>query len=487
VTFGQLPSPVRLALAGLCGLFCLLASSPAGADEVSLLSVTTGHSLVIETPGLTRVAVGDGRIASVVPVGNSQIVVNGKGPGHTSIFVWEEGRRLTYEVTVTEQAIDDVARMLRTAIDMPDVQVISFGHSIILRGTVEDGQQFQRLNEIVSRFSGLVAQGSANFTATVVNAVTVSRPLGALQQEIASIPGASGIRLDPDGKGNVIVSGTVRDQVDVERVLNRARGLSSAYLSADGRVIDRLTTESNSQISIKTYILEVDKTGQSDLGISMSGGTASPGNNDPLSVTLTNTPAFNFTEVPGLSTVAGGLLKVGAFARQTVIAGTINLLLSSGHARELASPNIVTTPGREATFMVGGQVPIPLASGNGAISIVYKNYGVSIDVTPTILGNGGIETKIEPQVNEIASLGALQENGFAVPAFTLSTLSTDVITHSGESIVLGGLLRRVDNRTIQKIPGLSALPIIGKLFTSTSYQHLETDVVFVMTPEVISR
>jgi pilus assembly protein CpaC len=487
LTLGRLPRPVGLLLAALCGALWLSASGPASADQVSLLSVSTGHSLILETPGLTRVAVGDGRIAGVVPIGTSQIVINGKGPGHTSIFVWtDDGRRTTYEVTVTEQSLDDIARMLRTAINLPDVQVISFGKSIILRGTVEDGQQFQRLNEIVSRFSGLVAQGSFSGTATVVNAVTVTRPLGALQAELSSIPGASDIRLDPDGKGNVILSGTVRDQVDEERLLNRARGLSGAYLSADGRVIDRLTTESNSQISIKTYVLEVDKSGLSQLGVAL-GSTYLAAGGDASSVTSIQGPQFNFFEYPGTSTVPGGALKVGAWARSSLLAATLSLLIESGHSRILASPNLVTTPGKNATFLVGGSVAIPLNAGNGATSVVFQPYGVQLNVTPTILGNGGIETKIEPEVSELDYANGTSVSGTTVPGLKISRLSTDVITHSGESIVMGGLLRRQDDRTIQKVPGLSALPIIGKLFTSTNYVHRESDVIFVMTPEVIAR
>ena len=132
MTFGQLPQPVRLALAGaLLRWFCLLTQPGRrrpGVAAVRHHGSLPGH----RDPGLTRVAVGDSRIAAVVPIGNSQIVINGKGPGHTSIFVWEEGRRLTYEVTVTEQSLDDIARMLRTAIDLPNVQVISFGKTIVL-------------------------------------------------------------------------------------------------------------------------------------------------------------------------------------------------------------------------------------------------------------------------------------------------------------------------------------------------------------------
>src|SRR5690242_8127473 len=102
------------------------ATAPALAETVSLLSVQSGHSVLLQTPGLARVAVGDGRIAGVLPIGTSQLVVNGKAPGHTTVFVWLGGHRMTYEVTVSEQNMDDLAQMLRTSIDEPGVQVESF-------------------------------------------------------------------------------------------------------------------------------------------------------------------------------------------------------------------------------------------------------------------------------------------------------------------------------------------------------------------------
>src|SRR5580704_7666301 len=178
-------------------------AAPVSADQITLLSVQSGHSVLLKAEGLTRVAVGDGRIAGVVPVGTSQVVVNGKAPGHTTIFIWAGGKRVTYEVTVTEQQLDDLAQMLRSAISAPGVQVVSFDHSIVVRGTVSDGAQFQQINDIVLRFTDVMkGQG-----AVLVNAVTITQNLGNLQRSIANISGASNIRVDPAGKGNVIVSG----------------------------------------------------------------------------------------------------------------------------------------------------------------------------------------------------------------------------------------------------------------------------------------
>ena len=115
-------------------------------------------------------------------------------------------------------------------------------------------------------------------------------------------------------------------------------------------------------------------------------------------------------------------------------------------------------PGKEATFLVGGQIPIPVSNGLGTVSIVYKDYGVNLDVTPSLLGDGSVETKINPEISDLDFGNGIQLNGFVVPALKTSKLSTDVITKDGESIVMGGLLRRIETKNLTKIPVLSDIP-----------------------------
>ncbi len=452
-------------------------AAPVSADSVTLLSIQSGHSILLKAEGLTRVAVGDGRIAGIVPVGTSQVVVNGKAPGHTTVFIWAGGRRETYEVTVTEQQLDDLAQMLRSAISARSVQVVSFDHSIVVRGSVSDGAQFQQINDIISRFEPVMkAQG-----AVLVNAVTISQNLGNLQRAIANIPGASDIRVDPDGKGNVIVSGNANDAVTAQAILDRARGLAGPYLASNGQLIDRLNSLSNSQIDIKVYVLEVDKTAQSNLGISLQSATFLPSGGYNLTP-----PMFPVVESP--SAPGSGLgFTIQPFFRTITLAPTLNLLMQEGHAKVLSSPNLVTSPGAKATFLVGGEIPVVTSTGLGAINVQYQPYGVQLNVTPEILGNGSVHALVAPEVSRLDYANAVIVSGFTIPALLVSKLSTDVITRPGESIILGGLVNRLEIKTISRIPLLSSIPILGKLFTSTAYQNNQSDVVFIMTPEIVTR
>jgi pilus assembly protein CpaC len=458
-------------------LACQFASLPNGqaAERITLLSLQSGHSVILSTPGVQRLAVGDGRIAGVVPVGSSQVVVNGKAPGHTTVFVWSSRGRSTYEVTVTAQDVDDLAQMLRTSVMDPNVEIVSYGKSVVVRGQVRDGAQFQNLTDILGRFDKVA--GTQGYS--IVNAVTVAHPLGDMQSEIKNIPGASDIRVDPDGKGNVIVSGHVRDGVTEQAVLQRARGIAGQYLSSDGKLIDRISTDLTSQIDIKVYVMEVDTTAAKNLGIQLQSAIFT--NNGTY---VLGGPSFPAVENP---VGPGKALTSGAFFRTITLAPTLNLLLQEGHARILSAPDLVTTPGNQATFLVGGSYPIPYSTGLGQVSIQYKDYGVQLNVTPTLLGNGAVEAKIAPNVSDLDFSNAVTENGFVIPALRTSTLSTDVITQPGESIIMGGMLRRVETRTINKIPLLGDIPILGQLFRSTNYQNQQSDVVFVMTPEVITR
>ncbi|MDB5073761.1 MAG: fimbrial protein [Candidatus Eremiobacteraeota bacterium] len=457
----------------------------ASADALIPMTIRTGQSTIVATPHLTRVAVGDGKIAGVLAVGNTEIVVSGRAAGRTTLLVWTGAGRRSYDVTVTEQSLESLRQMIERAIADPALHVEQFDRSVVINGTVPNGESLVHLGEVVSHFEPVAA--GQKFT--VVNAVTVARPLGPLQTELAAAPETAGVRVDRDAKGNLIVSGQVHDRSTAEHVLHRVRALAGPYLAIDGKVVDRIETKTVSQVDVKVYVLEVDETALRQLGVNLQSATFHPDGTYTL-----GGPQFPVVEDPVVGNngrrgpgFPGNALTIGAFFRTITLAPTVNLVLNSGHAHLLSSPNLVTMPGRQADFLVGGQIPVPYASGPQQIAIQYKDFGVKLQVTPTILGDGGVETVIAPEVSDLDFQDGVSLNGFVIPALKVSRLSTDVVTQSGESIVMGGLLRRQEQRVIDKIPGLGDLPVLGKLFRSTRYQSSQTDVVFVMTPQIITR
>ncbi|MBV9440521.1 MAG: pilus assembly protein N-terminal domain-containing protein [Candidatus Eremiobacteraeota bacterium] len=476
----------RAALASLLAAASLLTcAAPGGAQES--LTLATGQSATLDAQGLSRVAVGDSKIAGVLPIGTRAILVNGKAPGRTTLLVWTAGGQRTYELNVVEQTIADVARLVRGALPDQALHVEQVGRSLVVSGAAVDQQEASRVSDVLNRFGAMAKD--AKFT--LVDNVTVAHQLGTLEREIAQQTDARDVRVDYDAKGNVIVSGHVRDRAAAEAVLQRVRGLAGANLAADGKIIDRLVLDVVQQVSTRVTVLEVDKTALSQIGLRLQSASVNPGGQvsygDPSFPVFDNPGATgpNGETLPNQAT--GRALVVNRFIRAAFLAPTIDLLVRNGNARILSSPDLLTMPGSQAQFLVGGEIPYVVSTGLGAVNVQYKEYGVRLNVLPTILASGGVESKITPEVSDLDFQDAAVVNGFLLPAFKTSRITTDVVTKPGESIVMAGLLRRVESKNIDKIPGLGDLPVIGSLFRSTRYQKQETDVVFVMTPEIVTR
>jgi pilus assembly protein CpaC len=464
---------------GMIALACLLALSlgPAAANAAQTIALQTGHSTVLNAYELRRVAVGDPACLGVVAVGTSQLVLNGKAPCHTTLYVWSaDGSERSYAVVVTSGELDMVSEALRSAINQPDVQVQDFGKGIILRGTVPDMAAYVQLQDIIDHFAPFAKANGSD----IVNAVTVSHSLGAIQQEFAGVAGVSELQIEPDGHGNVIVSGNVPDGLVETKVLQRAATLAGPFLAVTGQVVDRLTVSQQTEIDVKVQVLEIDQTGLSQLGLHLQSANFQSGGTQ---YTL-GSPTFPVVEAPQ---PLGGALKIGAFFRSVTLAPTLDLLLTEGHARILSEPDIVALPGTKASFLVGGSIPYAYSTGLGQVSIQFKDYGVQLNMTPTLLSTGAIRTDLTPDISDLDYANAVSFAGYTIPALKESKIQTSLVTKPGQSIVMGGLLRHLEQKTIDKIPLLSSIPILGKLFQSTRYQTQQTDVVFVMTPTIINQ
>ena len=164
----------------------------------------------------------------------------------------------------------------------------------------------------------------------------------------------------------------------------------------------------------------------------------------------------------------------------------INALEERGLARSLAEPNLVALSGDTASFLAGGEYPIPVAGSLQQISVEYKRYGVGLAFTPTVLRGGLINLKIEPEVSQFdpankVSLG----NGLQVPALIVRRASTTIELRDGQSFVIGGLLQNSSRSNQEQVPWLGDLPILGQLFASRSYQKNETDLAIIVTPHIV--
>ena len=152
------------------------------------------------------------------------------------------------------------------------------------------------------------------------------------------------------------------------------------------------------------------------------------------------------------------------------IAGAIDLAETDGLVTTLAEPNLTALSGETASFLAGGEFPIPISQSLGSISIEYKQYGVGLAFTPIVLADGRISMRVRPEVSELSNEGAVELNDFTVPALTTRRAETTVELGSGQSFMIAGLLRNSSTNDINKAPFLGDLPILGALFRSTRYR-----------------
>jgi pilus assembly protein CpaC len=165
--------------------------------------------------------------------------------------------------------------------------------------------------------------------------------------------------------------------------------------------------------------------------------------------------------------------------------GTLDLGETDGSVVTLAEPTLTALSGETATFLAGGEIPIPISQGLGAVSVDYKQYGVTLSFTPTVLSSGRIALRVRPEVSQLTSAGSVSLNGFTVPGLTTRRVETTIELGSGQSFMIGGLLSNNTNNTVDRLPGLGNLPIIGALFRSNSFRRQQTELVVVVTPYLV--
>ncbi len=187
---------------------------------------------------------------------------------------------------------------------------------------------------------------------------------------------------------------------------------------------------------------------------------------------LPNTSAFNFVA----GNASRGLL------------GTLSILEANGFAYTLAEPSLTAFSGQSASFLAGGEFPVPIragAGGDSTVTIRYKEYGVRLMLTPTVLDANRIFLKVSPEVSEIDFSNAVQSGGVAVPGLRVRRTDTSVSLGDGESFVISGLVSRNTLQNVDKVPGLGSLPIIGAFFRSTRFDREDKELLMIVTPHLV--
>jgi len=283
-----------------------------------------------------------------------------------------------------------------------------------------------------------------------------------------NVKGAGGIKVRA-ANGAILLSGSAKNAVDAAQAERIAR-----EFAGDGKVINAMSLGSSQQVQLNVRIVEINRDVGRELGTRIGAVYATGGG----SISFNSVPRST-SNLPAGS-IVGSLLDNG-----WDIDLAIEALEDRGIARRLAEPNLVARSGETASFLAGGEFPIPVSEEEGRITVTYKKFGVGLDFTPTVLDDGLISLKITPEVSSIDTTSSYRVGEIAIPGFSVRRATTGVDLKSGQSFMIAGLLQSENAVIAQQVPGIAKLPIIGALFTSRAYQKRETDLVIIVTPYLV--
>jgi pilus assembly protein CpaC len=263
----------------------------------------------------------------------------------------------------------------------------------------------------------------------------------------------------------------------LDSVPAHARAVAQAQASQpkDAPLSDRSVVAVSSQtVQVEVRIVEFSRSVLKEAGVDLSSlGPNSHGFSFQSSAASTLTDAFSLALGFGRANQGRGMTL------------TLKLLEGNGLARVLAEPTLVATSGQSASFLAGGELPIPVPQGLGTTTIQYKPFGIGLTVTPTVLSNDRIALKVAPEASDLDYTNALSIDGVPVPAITTRRADTSVELGDGESFIIGGLVSRSTASNASKVPLLGDIPVIGLLFKQQSYQMNEKELVIMVTPRLV--
>jgi pilus assembly protein CpaC len=402
------------------------AAVDASKDSSNDLSVTVGKSALVDfTKPVVRVAVGLGDVAEATAVSPTEVMVNGRAPGNTSLIVWEQGgERQFFNVTVhashaaADDAMTGLRRELKIALPGQNVNVVAENNLVFLRGTVDDLASSDRAVQMASS------------AGKVVNLLYVNVP------------------------------------------------------------------QSPRQILLKVRFASVDRNAGTQLGLNVFStgaantiGTVSTGQFSPPTVSLPSGGSSS----GGSSAMAAvsSALNLFFFRPDLNLGATIEALETQGVVQILAEPNIIAEDGKQASFLAGGEYPYPVVqgtsgAGTGAVTIEFKEFGIRLNFIPTITPRGTIRLQVAPEVSALDFTNAITISGFSIPSIDVRKVKTEVELSEGQSFAIGGLLDNRETQTLQKIPFISSIPILGKLFQSIAKNRTNTELIVIVTPELVA-
>ena len=419
-------------------VFCVALAGQAGAQQMERETLELklgGSDLVQTTHPASRVSIADSDIADVVVLSPREIYVFGKKVGYTSVILWAEGSgRKTLLDVVVGLDLTGLKEKILELYPEQKIKVHGTETGIVLSGTVSGPEVAEQVIRLAQSFLPAEGEGSR----------------GSGQSET----GKSG-----RGVTNLLKVGGIQ-QVMLEVKFAEVRRNWGKDWQA-GLAIDDIGDNKWSGAF-----------GLGGLGVSNQGEL----NVDPGSILV------NFVNN-----------AANVFVRNSDVSAALTFLESEGLSRTLAEPRLVTQSGQEASFLAGGEFPIPVpqagAGEDTIITVEFKEFGVGLVFTPVVLSDGRISLRVQPSVSEISEISSLSGDASIttpLPQFVTRKLETTVQLQDGQTLALAGLLQDSIRENVSKIPFLGDLPVLGSLFRSSGYQQEKTDLLVSVTPHLVA-
>src|SRR5450759_4463835 len=328
--------------------------------------------------------------------------------------------------------------------------------------------------------------------------VNVRRDLKQLVEQMTQLFPGEPIAVAGSGK-DVVISGTVTSKY----VVDKAGDVAAGYVDKKENVVNLLKQQegvASNQVMLRVRFAEVSRNALQELGVNLF--TGATGYKDVIARTTTQQfSAPDFTDLSRTSDLStnltgssgkftlGDFLNLFIFSNKYNIGTVIKALEAKGLFQSLAEPNLIATNGKEASFLAGGEYPYPVAQGgtSNAVTIVFKEFGVRLSFTPTVLGGDLINLKVKPEVSSLDFANGVSISGFRVPALSTRRTETEVELQDGQTFAIAGLMSNTVSSTMSKVPGIGDIPVLGYLFRSRAYQKQQTELVVMITPTIVRR
>jgi pilus assembly protein CpaC len=393
------------------------------AEEPDSVNLTVGRSTVIDVGSpITRVSLTSPDVADALVTSPAQLLLHGKTPGTISMFIWDRAGA-------------------------------------------------------IKRYD-----------------VVVQRDLSRLSSQVLELFPGERISVQGNGK-SVIVSGTASSKYVADKAVEVAAG----YVDKKEDVVNLLQvqTRGTNQVLLHVRFAEVSRSALTELGATLF--TSNNGYKDYLVRTTTEQfPSVNYTDRLGPppptrpdsegKMVFSDFLNVFIYNWKENIGTLIKALQSRGLFQSLAEPNLVAESGKEASFLAGGEIPVPIAQGTGgnvAISVSWKEFGIRLNFTPTVNGDR-VHLKVRPEVSTLDFNNSVVLQGFRIPALSTRRADTEIELQDRQTFAIAGLLSNQAMQSMQKVAGIGDIPILGLLFKSKAAQKDQTELVVMITPEILA-